>query len=124
MAGLVATPTVDHVEAGQKLIHVYGSIDFDNGDYAAGGPVVDLSDFSDELYGVPIDGNVYSGPVVANKATALYFYSWLFGAGLDDSQVQIWVGNDADPMAELGNGAVPAGVSGDTVRFHLVFKKN
>jgi hypothetical protein len=92
--------------------------------YAAGGITVDFSGLGLPTESAPLEVEIWSEPKSGSAATALFLYSYLDGTNLTNGKVQIWTGAAAQSgLAELANGAVPAGVTGDTIKFKVVCKK-
>lgn len=130
MSASAVTGTVTFINPTVKTLEMYGTLAIGAGDYAAGGLVVNILNFT---YGKgqgplpclpPIEVEIYSQPVVASHAAAKFLYSWLTGSSLANGQVQIFTGAAAQSgLAELADGATPAGVTGDTLLFKMVFPK-
>lgn len=129
MAAPVITGTVTDIDWTGNMFMVTGYLTVAAGTYAAGGAVVDITGFSYGVgksvpaMGVPLLVHLESQPLVASAAAALYVYTWLRGSTLKNGQMQIFTGAAAQSgLAELSNGAVPAGVIADHIRF-IIFAK-
>lgn len=122
MPAAVPTVTIDSVDNTQKLIHVYGTVALAAGDYAAGGIVISFQTDQIKASDAPIDVKFESQPLVASKTTSTFLYGWLKGTTLALGQLQIFTGAAAQSaLAELADGALPAAVVADRIRFHAVF---
>jgi hypothetical protein len=125
MAVAVATPTVTFKDATQGLLHYVGTvaISASPATYAAKGLVMDFTGLVDTDQ-PPLAVSVRSAVAAGSGATALYLYNFNPGTTPANGKLQVFTGAAAQSaLAELADGAVPAGVSGDTVVFEAWFKK-
>ncbi len=111
----IAVTITDRWNDGKRL-HVSGTLAF-SGNYATGGDTLD-----------------FTGKVLASRAPvavrvegiAGFRYEVNIGSGIANSLVLVRQYNypaaSAGPATELSAAAYPAGVTGDTVRFHAIFK--
>lgn len=125
MAAAVATISVTTVDNSQKLAHVFGTVAIgaDPLTYGAGGIVMTFAG-NDLIKSneVPLKVSVFSAK--AAGGTALYVYSFAPGTTLANGKLQVFTGAAAQSaLAELADGAVPAGVSGDTIVFDAWFTR-
>lgn len=97
-----------------------------SGSYPAGGDTLDLTDLSGALgqFGVP-DGQLPMWTEIHSEASggaSGYVYAYRPGTAQDDGKVQVLesAGSGA-PLAELGAGAYPAGVTGDKIIGRFTF---
>lgn len=123
MSASVVTPTIDKIDNTQSLIHVYGSLAVGAGDYAADGLAVSFLGLviaSDP----PLSVEISSQPLVADATTGQYVYGWAKGTTQANGKMQIFTGAAAQsPLTELSDGATPAAVVADRIRFHAVFNR-
>lgn len=116
---LLAFPNgFDHT---QKTTIVRGRI-APTGSYVSGGftilPSLQPLLTTGESLNVPFEMELWSDH--PNAATAIFFYTYDASTQL----IQIWVSAaSGNPVAELAAGALPAGVTGDKVRFEAYFQK-
>lgn len=112
------TPTFkrDLTEAGHKCIVVRGTGAV-SGTYAAGGPTWDLT----TIPGVPVKKTATAVVRIWGIGTSNHNYSYVAGADLTAGKVLVTVSSTG---VELGNGAVPAAVTGDTIWFEVVLPKH
>lgn len=128
MADAIVTVTINQglfgSDAKQKTLDVYGTFDFDGGDYIAGGVPVDFSGF-DELKSssAPIWMEVTSRPAADSGLVYKYVYQFLPGTDLTDGVLQVFICDDGQPLAELGAAAVPAEVQADTIVYRGAFPR-
>jgi hypothetical protein len=125
MAAAVATPTVTFKDATQGLLHIVGTvaISASPATYAATGLVMDFTG-KVETNRPPIAVSVRSAVASGSGATSLFVYNFNPGTTPANGKLQVFTGAAAQSaLAELADGAVPAGVSGDTIQFEAWFKK-
>lgn len=126
MATATATVTIDNYPTGidntQHLIHVYGTITIQASPatYATGG--LALSFVSERI---KTRNQVPNDVVIMSDNASLYPYRW----NRASNTIQILAASAASAggavYEELPNTtAIPASVSGDTIRFHATFARN
>jgi hypothetical protein len=124
MAVATAKVTVIATDTTQSCEHVYGkvAVDASPATYATGGIAMSLSGFDQIKSGsVPLEVTVNSKSANTKK----YIYQFVTGTTLANGKLQIFV-QDAtagNPLNEMAAGAIPAGVSGDTIGIRAIFKK-
>lgn len=130
MAASAVTGTVTDVDFTGNAVIITGFLAVAAGDYAAGGLVVDITAFSYGAgksvppMGLPLFVHLESQPLVASATAAMFVYGWLRGTTLKNGQMQIFTGAAAQSgLAELSNGASPAGVVADHIRFQIYAKR-
>lgn len=110
MAAAVITVTVVNNWSDGKRQHVIGTLDFDTGDYAAGGIALTFNDpkiKSTKLRWLDIKG-----------LSAQYRYVYVASTG----KVQVFDEHQTSGVqAELAAAAVPAGVDTDVIDFYGIF---
>lgn len=120
MADSVATPTVtaQHMEGGKY--HVYGTVAIgaDPLEYATGGIAMSFLQAAIKATRTPI--------FVTVIGIAGFIYEYVFGTDASDGLLMIRAQTNAAaedaPLGELAVAAIPAAVSGDTIKFHAVFE--
>jgi hypothetical protein len=121
MAASAVTKTITQITEDQRNFTMRGVVAIGAGDYATPGLTFDLS--SGDLpvsSAIPLEVRIYS----VGAAIALYVYRYTPGTTNADGKLQIFTGAAAQSgLAELANGASPAGVTGDTINFVAVFQK-
>lgn len=127
MAAAVATPTVTVVDNTQKFVHVIGTVAIGASPltYGAGGIVMSFAG-NDLLKSneSPVSVRVFSKQPAGSGATALYVYNFNPGTTMANGKLQVFTGAAAQSgLAELADGAVPAGVSGDVIGFEAWFTR-
>lgn len=127
MSAAVATPTVTFTDNTQKIEHVYGTLAIGASPltYTTGGIACSFLGLDTiKASGAPLNVDVASQPAVASAAAAKYVYQFLPGSSLGNGVLQIFTGAAAQAgLTELSAGAIPAGVSGDTIAFHARFQR-
>jgi hypothetical protein len=113
----LAFSLVDTWEDG-KRVHVCGTVTA-SGNYTTGGDTLDLSQFplvaSDQA---PLTGTGWM------DGLAGYDYVFAPGTALNANKVKIFAqGAAAGAFPELGAGAYPGTITGDTITFYGIFKK-
>lgn len=111
MANASATDTPQVVNMEGKLQHVYGTISVSASPdvYVTGGLALDLSDGSVKASRTPIWIEFTS----ANGYTVTY----VNGSNITNGKLKVLTAANT----ELAAAAVPANLSGDTIRYHAVF---
>ena len=98
-----------------KRIHAIGTI-VATGNYATGGDILDLSDFSIKSNRVPLFVDVIG--------IAGYDYRYVNGTTIANGKLMAFQnGAVTSPAAELAAAAYPAGALADTIKFHAIFRK-
>jgi hypothetical protein len=128
MSAAVATPTITVTDNTQKIEHVYGKLAIGASPltYTTGGIACSFVGFDAiKASSAPISVDVSSQPAPGSAAAAKYIYQFLPGTGQGSGVLQIFTGAAAQSgLTELtGGGAIPAGVSGDTIAFHARFNR-
>jgi hypothetical protein len=125
MAVATAVPTVTFSDATQGLLHYIGTvaISASPATYAAGGLVMNFTG-KVQTSAPPLMVRVFSAVAAGSGATALFEYNFNPGTTPANGKLQVFTGAAAQSgLAELADGAVPAAVSGDTIKFEAWFKK-
>lgn len=121
---LAVTVSRIHHPQGSKEIKVYGTI-VASGNYPTGGDTLNLLSATYNLgQGPPASSRVpIMGIILSVKAnTAEFQYLYIAGTTQANGVMQIYTGAAAQSgLAELSAGAYPAGVTGDTINFMIVF---
>jgi hypothetical protein len=109
----------------QKLLHLFGTvvIDANPATYAPGGLVCTFAGFDlvKSAY-VPIEVRAWSEPTSGTPSG--YDYQYVRGTLLSNGKlIVLQCGGAAAPSAEIPTAAIPAAVSGDTIRFHAIFAR-
>jgi hypothetical protein len=132
MAATAITGTVANITNDRNSFTISGTIAFSAGDYAAASrPVLNFLTLTYPVgqgplpvSSAPYDVVLHSQPVVASGTTAMFEYEFLKGSSQANGAVQIFTGAAAQSgLAELSDGAVPAAVVADTIRFEAKFLK-
>ncbi len=118
VASATATFTTEGYTArvdGRYITH-YGTIAIDasTDTYATGGITLSLAAVPGMVNAIPDEVRIWS---VAGAATR-YCYDYKPGTTIANGKILAYTGD-----AEVTAGAVPAGVSGDTIKFSATFKK-
>lgn len=115
MAAAVNTPTT---EAGEKLIQAIGTITM-SGSYTTGGDTLDFV------------GKIHTGRApefVEIIGESGFLYRWVKGTTLANGKIKVMQGdndNGSDgPAVEVASGALPAGVTGDVVRYKATYRQS
>jgi hypothetical protein len=127
MADAVATPSVTLVTNDQKTVKVFGTVAIGASPltYTAKGLVMDFSSIPEiQSIEAPLEVRIFSSQPAGSGATAMYVYNFNPGTDPSDGKLQIFTGAAAQSaLAELSNGAIPAGVSGDVIHFVATFQR-
>lgn len=100
-----------------------------SGSYAAGGDTLDLTALAGALgqIGVPAETLPIIANIVSANASGVsgYVYAYRPGTTQANGKMQVLVQGAAagDPLADLGAGAYPAGVSGDAIIGRFTFPR-
>jgi hypothetical protein len=116
MANAAVTDTATTNSTVGGLQHIYGTLTIAASPdvYVSGGLAVDFS------------GNLVKAtrpPIWVDFTSANgYYYAYVPGTSILNGKIKISVtGSASTPMTEIAASAIPAGVSGDVVRYHAVF---
>jgi hypothetical protein len=118
---LVVTP-VSVEDTGHEML-VTGTIAA-SGNYATGGDTLDWTPV-----GAGVNGRnfgIAQGPkaVINVYGISGYVYAPVAGTAINNWKLKAFQSaGSAAPMAELGAGAYPGGVTGDTINFSAIFRK-
>jgi hypothetical protein len=126
MALSTVTLTNQFTTEDQKSIVVFGTaaVSASPGTYATGGLTVNLNSLGVPVNSVPVIAYFASAAPAATPNTTQYSYQFAPGTTLANGKLQVFTGGGAStPSAELAAAATPAGVSGDTIKFEIRFKK-
>ena len=127
MAASTITVTINSTDWTGKNLIVYGTVAWSASPdtYSTGGNTMSFAGFDDiKSDGLPNFVEVFSQPTAANHAANSYVYQFLTGTTLANGTLQIFTGAAAQTaLTELSAGAVPAGVSGDTIKFRASFPR-
>lgn len=118
MAVAAITVVVQQVWSEGKMFHVVGTVDFDPSaaTYATGGNTVNFNDPLIKAQRAPVM------VVLQSLVGSGYLYSYVPGTDNTNGKIMVLTGAAAQsPLTEFTAGAVPAGVSGDTIQFHAMF---
>jgi hypothetical protein len=116
------TPVLVNSEASEKHFRVIGTITVTAGDYSAAGLTLDFSALNVPSQASPFICNVASRRAAGSGATALYLYNFNRGTTQANGKLQVFTGAAAQSgLAELADGALPAGVTGDVIVFEAWF---
>ena len=131
MTVAVATATINPtvlnaIENTQKSVWVRGSVSIGASPltYTTGGITMSFTAILEQIKSdlVPTYVRVWSQPAAASAAANQYVYTFLPGTTLANGVLQIFTGAAAQTaLTELSAGAIPSGVSGDTIVFEGVF---
>jgi hypothetical protein len=121
MAAAVATPTVQDIKhtwvAGDAyFVHATITISASPATYTSGGIVCNLL--------IPLIKASRTPRMVQVQGISGYTYAYIKGTDASNGLLKVLVqdGVSQDPLAELTNaGAIPAGVSGDTIEALIIF---
>lgn len=123
MAASVLTATADVYGIDETLRNfiVRGTIAVAAGDYSTAGNTLDLS-------GLGVPSGVVPYVRIWSKLTPgaanLFIYSFAPGTTTANGKMQVFTGAAAQTaLTELSAGAMPAGVTGDTIAFEAIFQK-
>jgi len=128
MAASTITVTISSTDwTGRNLI-VFGTVAWSPSadTYTTGGNTMSFAGFDDiKTSSLPNFVEVISQPTSANHAANSYVYQFLPGTTLANGTLQIFTGAAAQTgLTELtSNAAIPAGVSGDTIKFRASFPR-
>lgn len=127
MAAALATVTVTDVDNTQKyeIVHFTVAVNANPATYTTGGNVCSFSGFDQIKATSPATRILcWSQPAAASPNTSEFVYSILPGTTLANGVFQVFTGAAAQSaLTELSAGAVPAGVSGDTIVGVAWFKR-
>jgi hypothetical protein len=105
--------TILSVDAAADNIYVYGTLAA-AGNYATGGDTIDFTTVSSQIAASRAPVQLWVGGSTGDS------YSWVKGTALNNQKVKL---NSAS-NTELGAGAYPARITGDTgIQFEAVFSK-
>lgn len=127
MAASTITVALTNVDNTQNLVHVFGTVAWSAGPdtYSTGGNTMSFAGF-DKIKSneVPLMVRVKSAPAAGSGAANEFVYTFLPGTTMANGKLQIFTGAAAQTaLTELSAGAVPSGVSGDTIVFEAWFKR-
>jgi len=118
VASATATFTTEGYTArvDERYITHYGTIAIDasTDTYATGGLTLSLAAVPGMVNAVPAEVRIWSEAGAATQ----YTYAYKPGTTIANGKILAYTGD-----AEVTAGAVPAGVSGDTIKFSATFKK-
>ena len=127
MAVAVAAHTITNTSFDSSNITVRGTIAFGANPltYATGGIILDFTGQDQIKSGsLPSQVLIKSAKAAAAPNTSEFVYTYLPGTTQANGKLQILTGAAAQSaLAELAAGAVPAGVSGDTIIFEATFPR-
>lgn len=127
MAVATAVPTITFVETTQDAIHVHGTLAVGASPLTYATKGITLSFAGLDLIkssSAPIKVYIMSQAPAGYGAANMYEYSFNPGTTQANGLMQIFTGAAAQTaLTELSAGAVPAGVSGDTIVFEAIFQK-
>lgn len=109
----------------QRLVTVYGTVTWTaNPDtYSTGGNTLSFAGSCQWADNPPVEVKMWSA--ATSGPTNLYIYSYVPGTTSANGKAQIFTGAAAQTaLTELSAGAVPSGVSGDTIACKVVFLRN
>ncbi len=101
-----------------KRIHVSGTVTA-TGNYSTGGDTLDLSQF-------PVIASAQAPTQGTASMDGLAGYDYVFapGTAMNNGKVKLFAqGAAAGAFPELGAGAYPGAITGDTITFYGIFKK-
>lgn len=122
MAASTVTKTITSIDSTLRTFIVRGTLAIGAGDYATPGLTTDLSSGDLPVGSPPLEVRIYS--TKSPGAIALFEYQYTPGTTPANGKTQIFTGAAAQSgLAELADGATPAGVTGDTISFTATFQK-
>lgn len=115
------TATITSVDTTQRNFTVRGTIAA-TGNYTTGGDTLSLQSGDVPVNSAPIEVRIQSQ--ATSGPTNLFEYHYVPGTTPANGKMQIFTGAAAQTaLTELSSGALPAGVTGDTIGFAAVFNK-
>ena len=127
MAASTITVTISSTDWTGKNLIIFGTVAWSASPdtYTTGGNTMSFANFDEVKSGsLPNFVEVFSQPTAASHAANSYVYQFLPGTTIANGVLQIFTGAAAQTaLTELSAGAVPAGVSGDTIKFRASFPR-
>jgi hypothetical protein len=105
--------TINDVDASSANVYVFGTLSA-SGSYSAGGDTLDFTTVAAQIPASAAPVQVWVGGTTGDA------YSWVKGTALNNQKVKINTASNT----ELGSGAYPARITGDTgIQFEAVLNK-
>lgn len=128
MAAVVVVNDIYKISKDNKLFRVYGTIT-PSGSYATGGDTLNFASGTWPIGQGPIPSNsvpvlvsIMSQPATGGTVSG-YVYGYATGTDMTNGKFQLFQSaGSAAPLAQVGAGAYPAGVTGDVIVFEAIFK--
>ena len=105
--------TINDVDANAANVYVFGTLSA-SGSYSTGGDTLDFTTVAAQIPASAAPVQVWVGGTTGDA------YSWVKGTAINNQKVKINTASNT----ELGSGAYPARITGDTgIQFEAVFNK-